>query len=111
MKVRNGKFKKWLQHVWKLQPIFGPLPWAHIEKLGVKMNSEERGLLDDKQMLFTLLTALVKKNGGEIKIHEDEMDSVTTRDMMMMYYDRNSKEIILSMKLLNPLSEEQDTIH
>ena len=75
------------------------------------MNSEERGLLDDKQMLFTLLTALVKKNGGEIKIHEDEMDSVTTRDMMMMYYDRNSKEIILSMKLLNPLSEEQDTIH
>ena len=62
------------------------------------MNSERRGLLDDKQMLFTLLTALVKKNGGEIKISEDEMDSVTTQDMMMMYYDKNSKEIILSMK-------------
>ena len=75
------------------------------------MDSEERGLLGDKQMLFTLLTAFVKKNGGEIRISEDEMDSVTTRDMVMMYYDRNSKEIILSMKLLNPPSKEQDTIH
>ena len=75
------------------------------------MNSEKRGLLDDKEMLFTLLTEFVKKNGGKIKIHEDEMDSVTTRDMMMMYYDRNSKEIILSMKLLNPPPKEQDTIH
>ena len=75
------------------------------------MDSEERGLLDDKQMLFTLLTAFVKKNGGEIRISEDEMDSVTTRDMMIMYYDKTSKEIILSMKLLNPLSKEQDTIH
>jgi len=75
------------------------------------MNSEKRGLLDDKEMLFTLLTAFVKKNGGKIKIHEDEMDSVTTRDMMMMYYDRDNKEIILSVSLLNTPSIEKDIIH
>jgi len=75
------------------------------------MNSERRGLLDDKQMLFTLLTALVKKNGGEIKISEDEMDSVTTQDMMMMYYDQDKKEIILSMNLLKGPFVEQDIVH
>ena len=75
------------------------------------MNSEKRGMLDDKQMLFTLLIAFVKKNGGEIKISEDEMDSITKQDAMMMYYDRGNKEIILSMKLLNSLSKEQDIVH
>ena len=75
------------------------------------MNSEERGFLDDKEMLFTLLTAFVKKKGGKIKISEDEMDSVTTRDMVMMYYDRDNKEIILSVSLLNTPSIEKDIIH
>ena len=75
------------------------------------MNSEKRGLLDDKEMLFTLLTEFVKKNGGKIKISEDEMDSVTTQDMMMMYYDQNNKEIILSTNLLNAPFVEKDIVH
>ena len=60
------------------------------------MNSDERSALNDKEMLFTLLTALVKKFDGEIRISEDEMDAVTKKDMMMMYYDKSAKEIILS---------------
>jgi len=65
------------------------------------MDEKERSTLNDKDMLFTLLTAIVKKHDGEIHISEDEMDSVTKTDMMMMYYDRKSKKIILSMHLLN----------
>lgn len=65
------------------------------------MNEKERTALNDEQMLFTMLTALVKKNGGEIRITENEMDSVTTKDMVMMYYSKNTNEIILSLSLLN----------
>tara|TARA_Y100000593_G_scaffold92587_1_gene184734 strand:- start:871 stop:1092 length:222 start_codon:yes stop_codon:yes gene_type:complete len=65
------------------------------------MKEKERSMLNDEQMLFTMLTALVKKNGGEIRITENEMDSVTTKDMVMMYYSKNTNEIILSLSLLN----------
>jgi hypothetical protein len=69
------------------------------------MDSDKRSALNDKEMLFTLLTALVKKFDGEIRISEDEMDAVTKKDMMMMYYDKSAKEIILSMHILdNPIS-------
>jgi hypothetical protein len=64
------------------------------------MNEEKRSALNDKDMLFTLLTAIVKKNNGEIRISEDEMDAVVKKDMMMMYYDKSAKEIILSLHLL-----------
>jgi len=71
------------------------------------MDSQKRSSLEDKDMLFTLLTAILKKNGGEIRISEDEMDSVTKRDMVMMYYDKGQKEIILSMNLLSGPADEQ----
>jgi hypothetical protein len=71
------------------------------------MNQEQRSTLTDEKMLFTLLTALVKKNNGEIKVTEQEMDSVTHSDMMMMYYDKKNKEIILTLHLLQgPASDE-----
>ena len=64
------------------------------------MDENERSALNDEQMLFTLLTALVKREGGEIRISEEEMDSVIKQDLMMMYYDKKSGEIILTVKLL-----------
>ena len=70
------------------------------------MDEETRGALSDQQMLFTILTALVKKDGGEIRITEEEMDSVTKSDMMLMYYDKKKKEIILAMHMLSGPSEE-----
>jgi len=69
------------------------------------MNSGERSSLNNKDMLFTLLIALVKKSDGEIKISEDEMDAVTKKDMMLMYYDKGAKEIILSLSLLTGPTE------
>jgi hypothetical protein len=71
------------------------------------MKKEERSALTDENMLFTLLTAIVKKSGGEIRITEDEMDSVSKKDMMMMYYDKNNKQIILSMHLLTTQLDNQ----
>ena len=71
------------------------------------MNRDKRSALNDKEMLFALLTAIVKKNNGEIIISEDEMDAVTKKDMMMMYYDKGAKEIILSLSLLtNPADDD-----
>mgnify|MGYP003129848216 FL=1 len=61
---------------------------------------DERGALSNEQMLFTMMTALVKREGGEIKISEAEMDGVTGKDMVMMYYDRTNKEIILTNHFL-----------
>jgi hypothetical protein len=71
------------------------------------MDGEERTALNDKEMLFTLLTAIVKKENGEIRISEEEMDSVVKTDMVMMYYDKANKEIILSLHLLNGPADDQ----
>ena len=69
------------------------------------MNKEDRSALDDKQMLFTMLTALVKKNGGKLVLSESDMSSVSTKDMVMMYYDKNSNEIILTTYILESKSD------
>jgi hypothetical protein len=67
------------------------------------MGEKERSGLDDEQMLVNLLTAIVKINGGEIRIPEIEMDAVNKKDMIMLYYDKSNKEIILSNHFLkNP---------
>jgi len=71
------------------------------------MDEEKRSTLNDKEMLFTLLTAIVKKSNGEIRISEKEMDSVVKTDMVMMYYDKANKEIILSLHLLNGPADDQ----
>ena len=48
------------------------------------MNQDERSALSREQLLYTMLCALVKKNDGEIRIKEEEMDEVTKHDMMAM---------------------------
>ena len=63
------------------------------------MDRESRSALSNKDMLFTLLTAIIKKH-GQIIISEDEMSQVVKDDMVMMYYDKANKKIILSMHML-----------
>lgn len=74
------------------------------------MDQKERSSLKDEQMLFTLLTALVKRSGGEIRISEDEMDSVVKKDMVMLYYDKSNKELILTTHLLTNPSFKDDNL-
>ena len=71
------------------------------------MTEDERNALSREQLIYTMLCALVKKNDGEIRIKEDEMDAVTKHDMMAMYYDKPNKELILSMHFLNTSMEDE----
>tara|TARA_B100000287_G_C20113609_1_gene575383 strand:- start:117 stop:335 length:219 start_codon:yes stop_codon:yes gene_type:complete len=72
------------------------------------MNEIKRSSLNDEQMLFTILAAIVKRSDSrEVVITEDEMDSVNSDDMVLMYYDKSEKKIILSMSI----AKGSDQIH
>ena len=51
--------------------------------------------LQDPDYLFSLLTILVKKNGGKIKITEEEMNNISKGDLIGMYYEPKTKNLIL----------------
>ena len=51
--------------------------------------------LQDPDYLFSILTMLVKKNGGKITITEDEMKNVTKGDLIGMYYEPKTGNLIL----------------
>ena len=51
--------------------------------------------LQDPEYLFGILTMLVKKNGGKIVITEEEMNSVSKGDLIGMYYEPKTKNLIL----------------
>ena len=51
--------------------------------------------LNDPEYLFSLLTVLVKKYGGKIIVTEEEMKQVTTGDLIGMYFEPNTGNVIL----------------
>ena len=51
--------------------------------------------LNDPEYLFSLLTVLVKKYGGKITVTEEEMKNVTTGDLIGMYFEPNTGNVIL----------------
>lgn len=51
--------------------------------------------LQDPDYLFSLLTMLVKKNGGKIVITEEEMKNVSTGDLIGMYYEPKTGNLVL----------------
>ena len=51
--------------------------------------------LQDPDYLFSILTMLVKKNGGKITLTEDEMKNVSTGDLIGMYYEPKTGNLIL----------------
>ena len=51
--------------------------------------------LNDPEYLFSLLTVLVKKYGGKITVTEEEMKGVTTGDLIGMYFEPKTGNIIL----------------
>lgn len=53
------------------------------------------GELKDDQFMLTLLTALVKREGGEIRISEETMIEVTTTDIVTLGWDTKTSEIVL----------------
>ena len=51
--------------------------------------------LQDPEYLFSILTALVKKNGGRIEITDEEMKNVSKGDLIGMYYEPKTETLIL----------------
>ena len=51
--------------------------------------------LNDPEYLFSILTALVKKNGGKIELTEEGMKSVSKGDLIGMYYEPKTETLIL----------------
>ena len=51
--------------------------------------------LQDPEYLFSILTALVKKNGGRITLTEEELNSVSKGDLIGMYYLPTTGTLIL----------------
>tara|TARA_R110000824_G_scaffold58922_1_gene158882 strand:- start:765 stop:1013 length:249 start_codon:yes stop_codon:yes gene_type:complete len=51
--------------------------------------------LSDPEYLFSILTALVKKNGGRIELTDEEMKNVSKGDLIGMYYEPKTETLIL----------------
>ena len=72
-------------------------------------------LLQDSEYLFSIITMLVKKSGGKIVITEEEMKNVSTGDLIGMYYEPKTGNLILKevepkdMLQATSMVREQDT--
>lgn len=51
--------------------------------------------LQDPEYLFSILTALVKKSDGKITITEEELKNVSKGDLIGMYYEPKTGNLIL----------------
>jgi hypothetical protein len=51
--------------------------------------------LNDPEYLFNILTIIVKKSGGEIKLTKEELDSITKGDLIGMYFEPKTGAVIL----------------
>ena len=53
--------------------------------------------LKNKDYVFTLLTALVKKEGGEVRLTEEEMCRVTKQDVVKLLWDQKKNEVVIQV--------------
>ena len=67
--------------------------------------------LQDPDYLFSLLTILVKKNGGKITITEEEMNNVSKGDLIGMYYEPNTKSLILKAVDVQAMLKAQNMVN
>jgi len=51
--------------------------------------------MQDPDFLFSVLAMVVKKNGGMITITEEEMKNVSKGDLIGMYYEPETGDLIL----------------
>jgi len=62
-----------------------------VERVPRKMSK----YLQDPDYLFSLLTILVKKNGGKIVLTEEEIANVSKGDLIGMYFEPKTGSVIL----------------
>jgi hypothetical protein len=51
--------------------------------------------LNDADYLFNILTVIVKKSGGEIKLTKEELNSIAKGDLIGMYFEPKTGAVIL----------------
>jgi len=51
--------------------------------------------LSDPDFLFSIITAIVKKSGGSITIAEKELKNISKGDLLGMYYEPKTGDLIL----------------
>jgi hypothetical protein len=53
--------------------------------------------LDNKEYIFILLTSLVKREGGELRITEEQILNVYNTDVVTLLWDGTTREIVLQI--------------
>ena len=61
------------------------------------MDDDKRKEMSDSQMAFHLLAALTKSAGGRLVISDSELDDVDVTDTLLFYFDKSTRDIILTM--------------
>ena len=62
-----------------------------------KLQEDKSSILNSREHLFTILTAIIKKNGGELRLSDTEIESVTKGDLVSLSYNPNTYELILTV--------------
>ena len=62
--------------------------------------------LNDAEYLFSIIAALIKRNDGQIRITEEEMNKVTKGDLVGLYFEPTTNTIVL--KTVDP---KKDILH
>ena len=52
-------------------------------------------ILNNKEVLIFLIGALVKKNGGTLRISKEEVLDVKSKDILTLAYDKQKEEIVV----------------
>ena len=65
--------------------------------------SKEKSVLRNRDHLFTFLIAIAKRNGGEIRLTEDEIIKVQKSDLMSLTYDIENKELVFIVQTLDTI--------
>ena len=55
--------------------------------------------LNDKEYIFALLTSLVKRAGGELRITENQILNVNSTDIVTLLWDEDKREIVLQTEV------------
>tara|TARA_R110002020_G_scaffold168416_7_gene357183 strand:- start:2585 stop:2791 length:207 start_codon:yes stop_codon:yes gene_type:complete len=53
--------------------------------------------LDNKETLFLLLSALLKRSGGSVTIDEEELIAVTKNDIITMKFNKATSSVVLEL--------------
>lgn len=61
--------------------------------------SDEKNL-SNYDYVFALLIALVKREGGEIRLSQKEIEAANNKDVVSLLYDSGSNEILLRTNML-----------